>query len=102
MPKLLKDKRIGIYLYNSETRDYEKVATVWAHYRSFSVTEIFTSGANYSWNNAYFTFTKPATFQMTTYAQIEYNGQMWEIEALDTYEDQTDKNIRVHARVKWG
>lgn len=105
MPKLLKDKRIKIWGLDWETELADKeLGEVWAHYRSMSVRETFNAGADHSWNNVYFTFTRPS-FEFDTYCEIEYpvgSGKRYIIEAIDLYEDKTGANIRVQARTEYG
>lgn len=100
MPRLLKDKRIKIIGLDEMTEEYTELATVWAHYRSMSVREGFNCGADMSWNNVYFTFTKP-NFPFDTYCEIEYKGVRYSIEGIDLYEDKDGSNIRVHARSRY-
>lgn len=102
MPRLLKDKRIKIWGFGPNDYDYPEtlLGEVWAHYRSLSVRETFNAGADYAWNNVYFTFTKP-TFELNTYCEIEYSGQKYIIEGIDLFEDRDGMNIRVMARTRY-
>ena len=101
MPKNLKDKRIQIIGIDEMTEEKGVIATVWAHYRSMSVREGFSCGADFAWNNLYFTFTRPKDLELTTYNEIRYNGNNYSIEGIDLFEDRPGDNIRVHARCRY-
>lgn len=99
--KYLKDKRIEILALDEWTEEYTVVATVWAHFRSMSIKEVFNAGADYSWNNVIFTITKPVDFELNTYCEIRYNNNDYVIEAIDVYEDRPGSDVRIHARCRY-
>ena len=101
MPKTLKDKRIQIVGINEETERQEVIAEVWAHVRSMSVQEGFNCGADFAWNNVYFTIFKPKSFTVTTYNEIVYKGETYYIEGIDLFDDVTGQNMRIHARARY-
>lgn len=101
MPKSLKDKRITITAIDEWTEQTVEVATVWAHVRSMSVQEGFNCGADFAWNNVYFTIFKPKSFEITTYNEIEYKGNTYYIQGIDLFEDATGTNMRIHARTRY-
>lgn len=101
MPKSLKDKRIKIMVLDEWTEKRVEVAEVWAHVRSMSVQEGFNCGADFAWNNVYFTIFKPKSFTITTYHEIEYKGDTYIIEGIDLFEDVTGQNMRIHARTRY-
>ena len=99
--KYLKDKRIEILAIDEATERYKTIATVWAHYRSMSVKEVFNAGADHSWNNVIFTIMKPTDFELDTYNEIKYNGDTYVIEAIDVYEDRPGSDIKIQARCRY-
>lgn len=101
MPKSLKDKRIKIVGINEATERREVIAEVWAHVRSMGVQEGFNCGADFSWNNVYFTIFKPKSFTITTYEEIEYKGETYYIQGIDLFDDVTGANMRIHARARY-
>lgn len=106
MPRLLKDKRIFIWGWDTYKDEYEPTlprGEVWAHVRSMSVRETFQAGAETAWHNVYFTFTKPS-FELDTYAEIEYpvgSGKRYIIEGMDLFEDKDGCNIRLQTRIRY-
>lgn len=99
--KNLKDKRVEILGLDEATERYGVIATVWAHFRSMSVQETYNCGADFAWDNVYFTITRPEDFELDTYCKVRYNGRDYDIEAIDRFEDRKGDNIRIQARARY-
>lgn len=101
--KRLKDKRIQILGIDEATEQKGVIAEVWAHFRSMSVKEGFNCGADFAWNNVYFTISRPDPndFALNTYNEIRYNGNDYEIVGIDLFEDKPGSDIRIQARCRY-
>lgn len=100
--KLNRDRRITIKAMNYETEYTEVVGEVWAHYRSLSMKEQYEAGVDSGVEQAYFTFVPPdgygVTYELDTYSQIIFNGNVYEVCAVDFYEGKPGTTIRVTGR----